>query len=47
MFWAAVHDKLDGTWFKSTDFSSLLSQNRMSPCAPRVLRMKGTVDIGC
>lgn len=47
MFWAAVHDKLDGTWFKSSNLSSLLTQSRMSPCALRVLSMKGTVDIGC
>lgn len=47
MCWAAVHDKLDGTWFKSTDFSSLLTQSRMSPCALRVSSMKGTEDMGC
>lgn len=47
IFWAAVHNKLDGAWFKSTDFSSLLTQSRMSPCAPRASSMKGAVDIGC
>lgn len=47
IFRAAVHNKLDGAWFKSTDFSSLLTQSRMSPCAPRASSMKGTVDMGC
>lgn len=46
-FWAAVHDKLDGAWFKSADFSSLLTKSRMSPCALGVLSMKGAADIGC
>lgn len=47
IFRAAVHNKLDGTCFKSTDFSSLLTQSRMSPCALRASSMNGTVDIGC
>jgi len=46
MFWAAVHDKLDGAWFKSADFSSLLTKSRMSPCALGAPSMKGAADIG-
>lgn len=35
IFQAALHNKLDGAWFKSTDFLCLLTQSRMSPCARR------------